>query len=384
MKIPTRLIPFVFLPLLGCQSPQPTPDNPASPSLQEAARGLFRIGAALNAAQITGEDGAGSALVATHFDSITAENAMKWEHIQPEAGRFDFALADRFVALGVKHRKQIIGHTLVWHAQAPDWLFKNADGSEVSREELLARLRTHIATVVGRYRGRVAGWDVVNEAIRDEDGLLRTEKPWYRILGEDAVFAAFEAAHAADPDAELYYNDYAMDNPVKRAGVLKLVAALRARGLRIDGVGSQGHYGLTWPTIAQIDAELTDFAQAGLKVMYTELDVTTLPRPDNYGGAEVSRRYAGSPEFDPYTGGLPAAKQAELARRYAELFAVFAKHHRTVDRVTLWGVADGTSWLNYWPILGRTDHPLLFDRDARPKPAFDAVVTTLRQASRDD
>lgn len=378
MSLPHRLLPLAFLALLGCQSPKTDPAAPVA--LRDLTRNLFHLGVAINAEQITGDDRVGADIVATHFDSITAENAMKWQHLQPAPGRFEFALADRFVALGRREGKQVIGHTLMWHSQTPDWVFQHTDGSEVSREELLRRLREHIRTVVGRYKGQVAGWDVVNEAIRDEDGTLRTDKPWYRILGEEGIFAAFAAAHEADPEAELYYNDYSLENPAKRAGVLKLVQAIRARGLRIDGIGSQGHYLLKSPTAAEIDTSITDLASTGLKVMFTELDVTVLPRPDHYLGAEIGKVFAQAPELDPYRDGLPADRQAELARRYAEIFAVFAKHHRSITRVTVWGVTDRTSWLNGWPIRGRTDYPVLFDRAGAPKPALDAVRDTLRRA----
>ncbi len=381
MKFPSRLIPFVFLPLLGCQSQPGSPGDAGSPvALQDAARGHFRIGAAINAGQITEADPVEAKLLATHFDSITPENDMKWERIQPAPGRFAFEIPDAFVALGQRQNKQMIGHTLVWHSQAPDWLFQNADGSEVSRDELLRRLREHIRIVVGRYKGKLQGWDVVNEAIRDEDGKLRTDKPWYRILGEDAVFVAFEAAHEVDPDAELYYNDYGLENPVKRAGVLKLIEAIRARGLRIDGIGSQGHYGLDWPKLAEIDQSLVDFAAAGLKVMYTELDVTVLPRPSNYFGAEISTVFEKAPELDSFRAGLPADKEAELAARYAAIFSIFAKHRANITRVTFWGLTDRTSWLNNWPIGGRTDYPLLFDRQNQPKPAFHEVLRVLQQS----
>jgi endo-1,4-beta-xylanase len=349
-------------------------------SLKDAAHGHFHIGAALNTSQFSGDDPTSTEIVVQHFDSITPENAMKWMHIEPTLGHFEFGPADQYVAFGQRHKMKIIGHTLMWHSQTPDSVFTGDDGKEVSREVLLERLRNHIRTVVGRYRGQVAGWDVVNEAIRDEDGQLRTEKPWYRILGEEGVFAAFAAAHEADPDAELYYNEYALENPAKRAGVLKLVQAIRTRGLRIDGVGSQGHYGLDWPTAAEIDASIGDFAKAGFKVMFTELDVTVLPRPTNYFGAEISKVFQQAPELDPYRADFPADKQAELAKRYAEIFAVFAKHPGAVTRVTLWGVTDRTSWLNGWPIRGRTDYPLLFDRDGQPKPALTAVIKALQAA----
>jgi hypothetical protein len=160
----------------------------------------------------------------------------------------------------------------------------------------------------------------------------------------------------------------------------KLVQAIRARGLRIDGVGSQGHYGLSFPQLDQIDASIADFARVGIKVMFTELDITVLPRPDNYLGAEISKVFAKAPELDPYRAGFPPEKQAELAKRYADIFAIFAKHPSTVTRVTIWGICDNTSWLNNWPIRGRTEYPLLFDRAGQPKPACKAVIEVLRAA----
>jgi endo-1,4-beta-xylanase len=354
----------------------------AAPSLKEAARGVFHVGVALNAAQVRGEDPAAEPVVARHFDSITAENAMKWDKIHPEPGRYDFTEADEFVAYGVKHGMQTIGHTLIWHSQTPDWVFQGPDGKDAPRELLLQRLREHIATVVGRYRGKVRGWDVVNESVRDEDGALRLDKPWYRILGQDAVFAAFEAAHQADPDAELYYNDYSLENLPKREGALKLVQAIRARGLRIDGVGNQDHVLLDWPEPAAVDRMIEDFARAGFKMMITEFDITMLPRPEAYNGADIGVVFQSAPHLDPYRGGLPAAQQAILARRYAELFAAFARHRGAVTRVTLWGVSDRGSWLNDWPIRGRTDHPLLFDRSYRPKAALRAVIDAIESTTR--
>ena len=379
MKFPSHPLPLVFLLLLGCQPP--TPSVTTSPPLKEAARGHFLVGAAINARQITGADRAGVALVETHFNTITPENDMKWEHIHPELNRYNFTIPDKFVEFGSSRGMWMVGHTLMWHAQTPAWVFQDADGKDVSREILMGRLVDHIRTVVGRYRGKVKGWDVVNEAIRDEDGLLRTEKPWYRILGEEGIFAAFAAAHEADPDAELYYNEYALENPVKRAGVLKLVQAIRARGLRIDGVGSQGHYGLIWPELSEVDASIKAFADAGFKVMITELDVTVLPRPTNYFGAEISKVFEEAPELDPCRTGLPDDVQAALAQRYAEYFSIFAKYPGAVTRVTLWGVTDRSSWLNGWPIRGRTDYALLFDRESRAKPAVPAIIKALQAAS---
>jgi endo-1,4-beta-xylanase len=352
-------------------------DDPAQLSLRESARGLFRVGAAINESHIMELDGRGVATIDANFDSITPENVLKWEKVHPTKGHFDFTLPDRYVEFGNRRGLVVIGHTLMWHSQTPDWVFQDDKGGVISRDELLARLRDHIHTVVGRYRGKVRGWDVVNEAIKDEDGTLRTDKPWYQILGEDGVFTAFAAAHEADPNAELYYNDYSLANPVKRAGVIRLVKAIRAKGLRIDGVGSQEHSGLEFPKATDVDATMTDFANAGFKVMVTELDVTVLPRPRNYYGAEISTIYANAPELDAYRGGLTDDMQAKLASRYAELFSIYARHAATITRVTLWGVNDGNSWLNGWPIKGRTDHPLLFDREYRPKPALIAVQRAL-------
>lgn len=349
--------------------------------LRDAAHGMFRIGAAINEQQITGVDREGVKVIETHFDSVTSENVLKWEKVHPAPGRFDFARADKYVEFGASRGLMVIGHTLMWHSQTPAWVFQDDKGGTVSREELLRRLREHIHTVVGRYRGKVRGWDVVNEAIRDEDGTLRVEKPWYAILGEEGIFAAFAAAHEADPAAELYYNDYSLANPVKRAGVIRLAKAIRSKGLRIDGVGSQEHSGLDWPKAADVDAMIADFRTAGFKVMVTEFDVTVLPRPQNYRGAEISKIYAAAPELDAFRDGLPADQQARLAARYAELFAVYAKHAGTVTRVTFWGVGDGSSWLNDWPIKGRTDHPLLFDRSYHPKPAVAAVVKAFENAN---
>ncbi len=350
-------------------------------SLKEAAAGLFHVGAAINSRQITENDKAGVDVVEKHFDSITPENVMKWGVIHPEPDRYDFELADKYVEFGEKRGLFIIGHTLMWHSQTPSWVFQDENGKDVAKDVLLKRLRDHIHTVVGRYKGRVKGWDVVNEAVRDEDGNVRLDRPWYRILGEEGIVEAFKAAHEADPDAELYYNDYSLANPVKRAGALRIAELIRSKGMRIDGVGTQEHCSLDWPTVEAVDATIRDFAQAGFKVMVTELDVTVLPRPRQYFGAEISTVFESAPELDPYRDGLPADKEAELAKRYGELFAVFAKHRGALTRVTLWGVSDRTSWLNNFPIRGRTDHALLFDRNYQAKPALEAAIKALKPAA---
>jgi len=269
----------------------------------------------------------------------------------------------------------VIGHNLVWHAQTPDWVFQDAKGNPVTREILLRRMHDHIFSVVGRYKGLIQGWDVVNEALAD-DGTLR-ESPWKKIIGEDYLIKAFEFAHEADPKAELYYNDYCLENEPKRAGAISLVKKLQAAGVHLAGIGVQSHINLDWPSLAQEADTITAFGGMGLKVMITELDVDVLPKADFNQGADISRRVAEQAALNPYANGLPEARQQALAQRYADLFAVFVKHSDIVQRVTFWGVTDGDSWLNDWPVAGRTSYPLLFDRAGKPKPAFMKVLETV-------
>ncbi|OAM90205.1 1,4-beta-xylanase [Termitidicoccus mucosus] len=345
----------------------------AQPTLRDAFKDNFLVGVAINDGHIAEKDSSRTALITAQFNTITPENVMKWGPIHPGEGKYNFDLADRYVDFGEKHGMFVIGHTLVWHQQTPQWVFRNADGSPADRDTLLARMREHIHTVVGRYRGRIKGWDVVNEALA-EDGSLRGSQ-WREIIGDDYIIKAFQFAHEADPDAELYYNDYSIENPAKRAGAITLLKKLKAAGVHITGVGIQEHASLTWPSAGALDETIAVFAKLGLKVMITELDVDVLPsRKKNIGSAEITENEAADPALNPYTEGLPGNMQQRLARRYAELFGIYLKHRGTVTRVTLWGVTDDNSWLNDWPIKGRTSYPLLFDRAGNPKPAFDAVI----------
>ncbi len=349
----------------------------ASVGLKDAIGGSFLVGAALNPGQFTGRDVRGAALVRRHFNSVTPENVLKWALVHPRLGEYDFAPADAYVEFGVSNGMFVVGHTLVWHSQVPRWVFEDASGNPVTRDTLLARMRDHIHTVVGRYRGRVRGWDVVNEAL-NEDGTLRTT-PWRTIIGDDYIEQAFRFANEADPAAELYYNDYSVENAPKREGAVRLVSELLHAGIPITGVGLQGHNKLDWPTPAQEDSTISAFAALGVKVMITELDVDVLPPVDDNRGADIAFNAQLHDRLDPYRAGLPDSVQQQLARRYAELFAVYLKHARTVSRVTFWGVADGDSWLNDWPVRGRTSYPLLFDRNGDPKPAFDAILRVASQ-----
>jgi endo-1,4-beta-xylanase len=348
----------------------------AQPSLKAAFKDHFLIGVALKESQFEEKNVAQAALVKSQFNSITAENVMKWEKIQPRQGDYHFGPADRFFEFGERNEMFIIGHTLVWHSQAPDWLFKDAKGNSVNRETLLARMREHIHTVVGRYKGRIQGWDVVNEAL-EEDGTLR-KSPWLQIIGDDYIAKAFEFAHEADPKAELYYNDYSIEGGAKRDGAIALLKKLKAAGVPITGVGMQGHMNMKWPTMTTLDESIKAFGNLNLKVMITELDVDVLPARSKSVSADVSRSEKADPALNPYAAGLPEAKQQALARRYAELFKVYLKHQDIVSRVTFWGVTDGDTWLNDWPIKGRSSHPLLFDRLGKPKAAFHAVIETLK------
>ncbi|HEV7993084.1 MAG TPA: endo-1,4-beta-xylanase [Gemmatimonadaceae bacterium] len=348
------------------------------PSLRDEFRGAFHIGAALNPSQFTGRDSAGARLVARHYDTISPENVLKWALVHPALDRYDFAPADQYVAFGERNGMFVVGHTLVWHSQLPRWVHQDANGAPVSRDTLLARMRDHITTVVGRYRGRIKGWDVVNEAL-NEDGSLR-HSPWLDIIGEDYLVKAFQFAHEADPSAELYYNDYSLENPAKRAGAVALCKRLLAAGVPLTAVGLQAHQKLDWPTLAAEDSTIGAFAALGLRVNITELDVDVLPPAVRGQSADVATRATATAAQNPYAAGLPDSVQRALAARYEGLFSVFMKHRAVIDRVTFWGVADGDSWLNNWPVRGRTSYPLLFDRQHRAKPAFDGVVRAARTA----
>ena len=352
--------------------------NAYAPStLKDAYKGSFLVGAALNRTQFYEQDTRGAELVKLHFNSITPENVLKWESVHPALDRYDFEAPDRYVAFGEKNHMFIVGHTLVWHSQTPSWVFQDDKGGPASRDTLLKRMQDHIKTVVGRYKGRIKGWDVVNEAL-NEDGTLR-QSPWMKILGEDYIAKAFEMAHEADPRAELYYNDYSLENEPKRNGAVQLIKRLKAQGVPINAVGLQGHCNLQWPSLEQQDATIKAFADLGLKVMITELDIDVLPPASRQQVADISLNVELQEKLNPYSKGLPDSVQQSLAKRYADLFGVFLKNRNVVTRVTLWGVTDGDSWRNNWPVRGRTAYPLLFDRNGKPKPAFDAVMRVALQ-----
>ena len=346
-----------------------------TPALKSVAPRGFRIGAAINRTQSAGGDPQAIAIVTRQFNTVTAENDLKWEKVHPGPNRYDFEPADRYLDFGTKNGMFVVGHVLVWHQQTPAWVFAGEGGRKLDRETLLARLKEHIATVVGRYRGRIGGWDVVNEAL-DEDGTLR-KTPWLEAIGEDYVAKAFELAHEADPTAELYYNDYNLWKPAKRDAAIRLVQGLKAKGLRVDGIGEQAHWGIDDPPLAAIDEALAAIRASGTRALITELDMDVLPRDPDMWGADLSKKAQIRAATNVYPEGLPATVQERLARRYADVFSLFLKHD--VGRVTFWGVTDATTWLHDFPIPGRVNYPLLWDRNGREKPAFGAVAEVLRK-----
>ena len=338
----------------------------------------FLIGAAIPVRHVNGEDPRADSIVSLHFNSIVAENCMKNGEIQPKEGEFFWDDADKFVKYGEDRNMAIIGHALVWHSQLAPWFAKDKEGNDVSPEVLKQRMKDHIYAVVGRYKGKIKGWDVVNEAIED-DGSYR-KSPFYRILGEEYIPLAFQYAHEADPDAELYINDFSMFKPGKREAYVKIVNDLKNRGLRIDGIGMQSHIGMDYPEMDEYEKSIVDFAGTGCNVMITELDMSALPTVQM--SADVGSIFRMTPEerkeamkkFNVYPNGLPEEVSKEWNDRMAQVVALYKKHADKISRVPWWGTTDGMSWKNGFPIPGRTDYPLLFDRDYNLKPFMQKIL----------
>ncbi|HEV8077329.1 MAG TPA: endo-1,4-beta-xylanase, partial [Marinobacter sp.] len=279
--------------------------------------------------------------------------------------------ADRFVDFGEKHGMCVVGHTLVWHSQAPGWLFKDDKGGEVSAAELNARMESHIEVLAGRYKGKIHTWDVVNEAIDEDKGWRKS--PWFTILGPEYMERAFRLAHQADPASHLIYNDYNMHSPGKREFLFKVLRDYLERGVPIHGVGMQGHVGLDYPDMTEFENTMKACADLGLALHVTELEVDVLPAAWEHMGAEISTNFAYSDELNPYVDGLPDKVQQQLTDRYVQLFELFLKYEKHIARITTWGTNDAENWKNDFPVRGRTNYPTLFDRQNRPKPAYHAV-----------
>ena len=340
--------------------------------LKNVFKEKFLIGTALNMRQVVQANPKEQEILKTHFNSIVAENAMKSMYLQPKEGEFNFSEADQFVEFGERHGMHIVGHTLIWHSQAPSWFFVDERGNDVSRTVLIDRMKKHIHTVVSRYKGRIKGWDVVNEAVFD-NGDWRTSK-FYEIIGPDFMKLAFQFAAEADPEAELYYNDYNTAIPSKRMGIAHKIKELLEAGVRVDGLGMQEHHGLDFPSLNDIEGTIIQFSSLGLNVMVTELDISVLPHARANQSAEISNTDTYKNELNPYKEGLPIEIQERLAKRYTDLFEIYLKHADKISRVTFWGLSDRDSWLNNFPIQGRTNYPLWFDRSYQAKPFVQDII----------
>lgn len=372
MKLLTPILSFSLMLLLLCCVQAKSTSDDKNPSLKNALDGKFYIGTALNLNQIEGRDTASLKIVKDQFAAIVAENCMKSMYMQPKEGEFFFDDADKFVELGEQSHLFVTGHCLIWHSQAPSWFFTDDKGKDVSPEALKERMKNHITTIVNRYKGRIKGWDVVNEAILD-NGEFRKSK-FYEILGEEFIPLAFQYAHEADPDAELYYNDYNEWLNEKRDAIVDLVKTLKEKGIRIDGVGMQGHVGLDSPTLADYKAAIDAYTALGVKVMITEFELSALPSPRFNVGANISDTEAYRKEMNPYVEALPDSVSDVWSKRILEYFTLFLDNSDKVSRVTMWGVTDGDSWKNNFPMRGRTDYPLLFDRNYKAKPVVQSII----------
>ncbi|MEO6232572.1 MAG: endo-1,4-beta-xylanase [Ferruginibacter sp.] len=366
MKSNRLLILACVVTLLNaCSSTKKNTAVTGTPSLKEVFKNDFGIGTALNNGEIEERDPKADLLIKQQFNMATPENIMKAEIIHPQWDTYNFDMADKMVAYCKKNDIKINAHTLIWHSQLPAFAHRIQ-----SVDSFKTFFTNHITTVASRYDGKVYSWDVVNEAL-NENGTMR-KSIFLQKLGDDFVTEAFRTAQAAAPNTQLYYNDYNNELPAKRAGCIALIKKIQAAGVRIDGVGIQGHWHLGRLPLKDIEASILEYAALGIQVMFTELDIEVLPR--NTQGADVNQRMESTANANPYVNGLPDSVQQKLANDYEALFKLFLKHKDNISRVTFWGVDDGQSWLNGWPVRGRTNYPLLFDRNFQPKPAFYKVV----------
>ncbi|MFD0693673.1 endo-1,4-beta-xylanase [Paenibacillus sp. GCM10027628] len=328
--------------------------NKGIPALHEAFKGIFRIGAAVSTKTLRSEGD----FIARHYNSITAENQMKFGEIHPEEDRYAFEAADEIMDFAVRNGIAVRGHTLVWHNQTSDWVFESPSGGPPGRELLLSRMKQHIYTVAGRYKGQVYAWDVVNEAIEDKTDLVMRRTKWLEILGEDYIRHAFEAAHEVDPEALLFYNDYNETEPVKRDKIYNLVRSLKEEGVPIHGIGMQGHWNIHGPSLDEIRKAIELYASLDVQLHVTELDLSVFRHDDRRIDLKA-----------------PTEEMAELQhQRYEEIFGLFKEYKDAITAVTFWGTADNYTWLDDFPVRGRKNWPFLFDEKLMPKPAFWGVI----------
>jgi endo-1,4-beta-xylanase len=339
---------------------QPT-TNDAIKGLKDYYAAYFPIGVAVSLPSLTGPD---AQLIIQQFNSLTPENAMKMGPIHPEENRYNWAVADSILNFAQRHGLKVRGHALCWHEQTPRWLFKDANGDTVSKEVLLNRLKEHITTVVNRYKGKIYAWDVVNEAVDDNSSRLLRNSLWYQICGEDFIIKAFEYAHAADPNAILFYNDYNTERPEKRERIYQLLKKLVDAKVPVHGVGLQAHWSLTEPAENELRSTIEKFSSLGLKIQFTELDISVYPW-------EKNRRKKLPTDMDVFT---PEREQQQL-EQYKKVFRIFRDYKNVITGVTCWGVSDRRTWLDEYPVAGRKNYPLLFDQERQPKKVYWDVVS---------
>ncbi len=355
------LVSFISMLLISCGSASKlSKSSNSAKGLKDYYKDYFLMGAAVTPRSLHGGD---SALIVDHFNSITAENAMKMGPIHPKENEYNWKDADSIYAFAKKHGIKMRGHTLCWHSQAPAWMFKNEKGDTVTKEVLLQRLKDHITTVVNRYKDHIYGWDVVNEVIDDRDSVFYRNSAWYKICGEDFIFKAFEYAHAADPKAILFYNDYNTENPKKREKIYQMVKKMKDSGIPIHAMGLQGHWSINNPPQEELEKSIQMFSSLGLQVQVTELDVSV------YTGRQGGQLIQGQ-QRDTSSKFTPEMEQLQRDK-YKMMFEVFRKYRDKITGVTFWNLSDRSSWLDG---RGRKNYPLLFDTNRQPKKAYYDVV----------
>jgi endo-1,4-beta-xylanase len=356
------LIIMAGLLAVSCNSTGQSQLSTAQKGLKDYYKDYFPIGVAVSPRALQTDE---AVLIKSQFNSMTAENAMKSGPIHPTESHYNWAGGDSIAAFARRNNMKLRGHCLVWHNQTPRWFFTDsATGQEVSKERLLQRMKDHITTVVSRYKGTIYAWDVVNEAISDKGDEFYRPSLFLKIIGEEFIAKAFEYAHAADPNALLFYNDYNEINPVKRSKIIKMVKDLRAKGVPVHAVGLQAHWAINEPSAEQLDQTLKEFSQLGLPLHITELDISVYPKEHN-----ARDRKPG--DYDTTFNADKEKKQIEV---YKMCFESFRKYKDAIKSVTFWNISDRSSWLDNFPVRGRKDYPLLFDRELKPKKAYWEVI----------
>ena len=334
--------------------------------------------------QVSNDQTADWPIIAKNFNWVVAENCMKCEVIHPREGVYDFTLADQFVNKAKAAGMKVLGHCLIWHSQCAPWFHFDSEGKPVSRDVLKKRMREHIYTIVSHFRGRVDAWDVVNEAFED-DGTPR-QSLFHQILGTDYIPLAFQYAHEADPAAQLFYNDFSMNKAAKVEGVCRFFRPLIEQGLPVTAIGMQGHMiledNVNNSVIRQYEHSIETIAATGVPTFFSELDLSVLPNPYGFSGANISDKFAYRPEMDPYTKGLSKEQNAKMEQFWIDFYKMLIPHHKDILRVNFWCLNDANSWRNDFPIKGRTDYATLFDRQSRPKPVVQKLIDLVREGKK--